>query len=72
VHAPKNGSEAIGLPPDEKFSFAIAKGDGEAVPVTEFFKLEEPKLENWTFAWFEGKPSHSRKVLSTDHTRLVR
>jgi hypothetical protein len=55
VHAPKNGSEAIGLPPDEKFTFTIAKGNGSAKPVTEFFKLDEPKLENWTFSWFEGK-----------------
>lgn len=54
VHAPQNGSEAIGLPADEAFTFTIAKGDGEAKPVTEFFSIEEAKLENWTFTYFEG------------------
>ncbi|KAF2021605.1 alkaline phosphatase-like protein [Aaosphaeria arxii CBS 175.79] len=53
VHAPKNGSEAIGLPPDEKFTFTIARGNETAKPVTEFFKLEEPKLEKWNFTWYE-------------------
>ena len=54
VHAPLNGSEAIGLPADEHFTFTVAKGDDEPVPVTEFFSLEEPKLERWDFSWFEG------------------
>ncbi|PSN69923.1 alkaline phosphatase-like protein [Corynespora cassiicola Philippines] len=53
VHAPLNGSEAIGLPADEHFTFTVAKGDDEPVPVTEFFSLEEPKLERWDFSWFE-------------------
>ncbi|KAL1612735.1 hypothetical protein SLS60_000964 [Paraconiothyrium brasiliense] len=53
VHAPQNGSEAIGLPADEAFTFTIAKGDGDAKPVTEFFGIEDAKLENWTFTYFE-------------------
>lgn len=44
VHAPKNGSEAIGLSPDENFTFSIAKGDGEAKPVTDFLALMTPSL----------------------------
>ncbi|KAF2254323.1 alkaline phosphatase-like protein [Trematosphaeria pertusa] len=53
VHAPQNGSEAIGLPLDEAFTFTIAKGDGEAKPVTEFFGIEEAELEKWNFTWYE-------------------
>ncbi|KAF1958723.1 alkaline phosphatase-like protein [Byssothecium circinans] len=53
VHAPKNGSEAIGLRPDEKFTFTIAKGDASPKPVTEFFGIQDAKLENWTFSWYE-------------------
>jgi hypothetical protein len=54
VHAPQNGSEAIGLPPDESFTFTIAKGDEEGVAAAEYFQIDEPKLENWTFSWYEG------------------
>jgi hypothetical protein len=54
VHQPKNGSEAIGLPLDEKFTFTITK-DGKTAPVTEYFKIQEPKLEKWNFTWYEGK-----------------
>ena len=57
VHAPKNGSEAIGLPPDDNFTFEIARGDGAAKPAADFFGIQEPKLENWTFSWYEGRPS---------------
>ncbi|CAI6335834.1 unnamed protein product [Periconia digitata] len=53
VHAPKNGSEAIGLPPDEKFTFTLAKGDEEPKPVTDFFGIEDAEVESWTFSWFE-------------------
>ncbi|KAF2741225.1 alkaline phosphatase-like protein [Polyplosphaeria fusca] len=53
VHAPVNGSEANGLQPDEKFTFTIAKGDGEAKAVTEYFGIADPKLERWNFTWFE-------------------
>jgi hypothetical protein len=55
VHAPQNGSEAIGLPPDENFTFTIAKEGGEAKSVVGYFGLEEPELERWDFSWFEGK-----------------
>ena len=54
VHQPKNGSEAIGSPLDEKSTFAITK-DGKTAPVTEYFKIQEPKLEKWNFTWYEGK-----------------
>lgn len=55
VHQPVNGSEAIGLPLDEKFTFTVAKKGKSAKPVGEYFKLEEPKLEKWNFTWYEGK-----------------
>jgi hypothetical protein len=54
VHAPQNGSEAIGIPPDENFTFTITKGKSKPKPATEYFKLKEPKLERWNFTWFEG------------------
>jgi hypothetical protein len=57
VHQPVNGSEAIGLPLDEAFTFTIAKGDGVAKPAVEYFTTEEPKLEKWNFTWFEGEYS---------------
>ncbi|CAI0646047.1 unnamed protein product [Colletotrichum noveboracense] len=55
VHAPVNGTEAFndGVP-DTEFTLTIAsnsKPDG--VPVTEFFALDEPQLETWTFSWYE-------------------
>ncbi|RMZ72108.1 alkaline phosphatase [Pyrenophora seminiperda CCB06] len=53
VHQPKNGSEFIGLPLDEKFTFTVGKKGEEAQSVTEYFKLEEPKLEKWNFTWYE-------------------
>ncbi|CAO2657728.1 Nn.00g038540.m01.CDS01 [Neocucurbitaria sp. VM-36] len=53
VHQPVNGSEAIGLPLDEKFTFTVGKKGAEAKPVTEYFELQEPKLEKWNFTWFE-------------------
>lgn len=54
VHAPKNGSEAFndGVP-DEKFTATIAKDGQKAKGIAEFFKHDEPKLETWTFSWFE-------------------
>lgn len=55
VHAPVNGSEANGLQPDEKFTFTITKGKGKAVKATDYFKIQEPKLERWNFTWYEGK-----------------
>jgi len=53
VHQPRNGSEFIGLPLDEQFTFTLGKKGEEAKPVTEFFNLEEPKLEKWNFTWYE-------------------
>ncbi|KAF2106469.1 alkaline-phosphatase-like protein [Lophiotrema nucula] len=53
VHAPINGSEANGLQPDEKFTFTIAKGKGKAVKASDYFKIQEPKLERWNFSWYE-------------------
>jgi hypothetical protein len=44
------------LPLDEKFTFSITK-DGKTAPVTEYFKIQEPKLEKWNFTWYEGKIS---------------
>ncbi|KAH7079342.1 alkaline-phosphatase-like protein [Paraphoma chrysanthemicola] len=53
VHQPVNGSEAIGLPLDERFTFTVAKKGAAAKPATEYFKLQEPKLEKWNFTYFE-------------------
>ncbi|KAI8937675.1 hypothetical protein NX059_005377 [Plenodomus lindquistii] len=53
VHQPVNGSEAIGLPLDEKFTFTVGKKGATAKPVTEYFSLQEPKLEKWNFTYFE-------------------
>lgn len=53
VHAPQNGSQAIGRKPDEDFAFSIAKTGGKAQTPEKFFKVESPKLENWNFTWYE-------------------
>lgn len=53
VHAPVNGSEATDGKPDEDFTFTIGKVGGEAKLVTEFFEVEEPELETWSFSWYE-------------------
>ncbi|KAI1145582.1 alkaline phosphatase [Nemania diffusa] len=58
VHAPVNGSEAYnGGKPDEKFSVTITKqGGGKTAKkssIAEFFRIKEPKLETWTFSWYE-------------------
>jgi len=54
VHAPTNGSEAYanGVP-DETFTFTICKDGGAEKSVTEFFKVDDPKLEKWNFTYFE-------------------
>ena len=65
VHAPVNGSEAYNNgSPDTNFTVTITKQGGKATNVAEYFKVSEPKLETWTFKWFEdlyaedaGKPS---------------
>jgi hypothetical protein len=53
VHAPVNGTEANGGVPDEKFTLKIAKKDSTGSDVAQFFKIDEPKLETWTFKWYE-------------------
>ncbi|PKS06201.1 hypothetical protein jhhlp_007518 [Lomentospora prolificans] len=54
VHAPVNGSEAFNNgEPDENFSVTITKKGGSPQKVTDFFSLEEPKLETWDFSWYE-------------------
>lgn len=53
VHAPVNGSEATDGQPDEDFSFTISKVGGEAQPAAEYFSVEEPELESWSFSWYE-------------------
>lgn len=54
IHAPVNGSEAAhDGKPDEEFKVTIAKGDEKPKDFAEAFGLKEPKLEKWTFKWFE-------------------
>lgn len=65
VHQPVNGSEAIGLPLDEKFTFTVGKKGAAAKPVTEYFSLQEPKLEKWNFTWFEGMSTFISIITST-------
>jgi hypothetical protein len=73
VHAPKNGSEAIGKPLDEKFTFTIAKGSGKGVSAAEYFKVQEPKLEKWNFTWFEGMSMRTLKRSGRiDRNRSIR
>ncbi|KAK8047012.1 alkaline phosphatase [Apiospora saccharicola] len=65
VHAPVNGSEAFnnGIP-DEKFTVTIAKESGAAEDVAKFFKLDEPKIEKWTFKWYEDLYAEDAKQAS--------
>jgi hypothetical protein len=54
VHAPVDGSEAFSDgKPDEKFTVTIDKKGSGAKSFAEYFKLEEPKLEKWSFSWYE-------------------
>lgn len=53
VHAPVNGSEATNGQPDEDFTFTIGTVGGQAQSVTDFFGIEEPELETWSFSWYE-------------------
>lgn len=70
MHAPQNGSQAIGRAADEKFSFTVAKvgEDGarsQAVNAAEYFDIEEPALEKWDFSWYEGQwysKTHDQKT----------
>jgi len=54
VHSPVNGSEAREGEPDPNFKFTIAKKGEEPIPAAEFFQVDEPELERWTFSWYEG------------------
>jgi hypothetical protein len=54
VHAPVNGSEAFNNgKPDENFSVTITKEGGRPKSLANFFDLKEPKLETWSFSWYE-------------------
>ncbi|EPS35256.1 hypothetical protein H072_11516 [Dactylellina haptotyla CBS 200.50] len=67
VHAPVNGSEATGNPnPDENFSFTIERVGGHrgVLSGSKWFKVAEPKLEKWTFGWFEDYFARDAKTPS--------
>lgn len=54
VHAPVNGSEAThDGKPDEQFTFCIQSGKRDCVDAAKFFGVAEPKLETWSFNYFE-------------------
>jgi hypothetical protein len=68
THAPQNGSEVVPgyLTPDEKFTFTIAK-DGKpktAVDAATFFKVDQPAIERWDFAWYEDLFAQAAKTPS--------
>jgi hypothetical protein len=65
IHAPKNGSEAFndGVP-DEEFTATIAKDGEQAKSIADFFKVEEPKVEKWTFSWYEDLFARDAKTPS--------
>lgn len=73
VHAPVNGSEAVrngttpagrAGKPDEKFRVTIAKEGQGAEQIAKVFTIEEPKLEKWTFKWYEDLFAEDRKTPS--------
>lgn len=65
VHAPVNGSEAAhDGKPDEAFKVTIAKGDGKPEDFAKAFKLKEPKIEKWTFKWYEDLFAEDKKTPS--------
>jgi hypothetical protein len=56
VHAPLNGSERIQgyTQPDTNFTVTVARdGEASARSAAQFFKVSEPKLEQWNFTWYE-------------------
>ncbi|KAL8948224.1 MAG: hypothetical protein Q9222_005572 [Ikaeria aurantiellina] len=58
VHAPVNGSEATGkTTPDTNFTFTVARDGGSPQSAASYFKIAEPTLERWNFAWYEGNSS---------------
>ena len=67
VHAPVNGTEAFnGGVPDEAFSVVIEKqgGSGSKSIAQYFNRTSEPKLEKWTFRWFEDLFAQEAKTPS--------
>lgn len=65
VHAPVNGSEAAhDGKPDEKFTVTIAKEGKEPQDITKVFNIEEPKVEKWTFKWYEDLFAEDAKTPS--------
>ena len=64
MHAPINGSEATGKPPDEHFSLAIQPESGTPIPAAEFFDIPEPSLQRWTFNWTEDLYARDAKTPS--------
>lgn len=54
VHAPVNGSEAFNNgEPDDAFTATISKKGGEPKSIEDFFGVEAPAVETWSFSWFE-------------------
>lgn len=54
VHAPVNGSEAAhDGEPDKAFTVSISKDGGEATSFADYFELDEPQVEEWSFGWYE-------------------
>ncbi|KAL5353804.1 hypothetical protein ACLOAV_001846 [Pseudogymnoascus australis] len=64
VHAPVNGSEANGGIPDKRFSLAIQKAGGTSQPVSKFFDITEPAIEEWKFKWYEDYFAEDAKTPS--------
>lgn len=66
VHAPLNGSEAIRgyTTPDSNFTLTIEREGSKPRPVSAFFNLTEPKLENWNFTWYEDLFAQAAKTPS--------
>ena len=65
VHAPVNGSEAAhDGKPDEAFKVTIAREGGKEKDIAKAFKIKEPKLEKWTFKWYEDLFAEDKKTPS--------
>lgn len=65
VHAPVNGSEAAhDGKPDENFKVTIAKAGDSPRDFAKAFGLSEPKLEKWTFSWYEDLYAEDAKKAS--------
>ncbi|KAH7152444.1 alkaline-phosphatase-like protein [Dactylonectria estremocensis] len=65
VHAPVNGSEkAHDGKPDSKFKVTIAKKGGKTKDFASAFGISEPKVETWTFSWYEDLYAEDAKTPS--------